>query len=213
MKLTLLTLSIISSLAFSSFATAKTDKKAAKAKVETEAKKNLELDTEKSSLKWLGKKVTGQHEGTINIKSGSLEVEKNTIKSGSFDIDMKSLKNLDIKDPEYHKKLTDHLNSEDFFSTEKFPVATFKIKEVKELKGNKDASHEVIGDLSIKGITNPLSILAKVEMKDGKAMATGKATIDRTKYDIRYGSGKFFQNLGDKMIYDTFDVEFNLVTR
>lgn len=197
MKIATLLATLITCLSFTTFA----------------AGKPVEIDIAKSSMTWLGKKVTGQHNGTINLKSGSLDIEKNKISGGSFEIDMKSLKNLDIKDAEYHKKLTDHLNSEDFFSTDKFPVASFKIKEVKELKGNKDASHEINGDLTIKGMTHPLTIMAKVDLKGDKGTATGKATIDRTKYEIKYGSGKFFQNLGDKMIYDTFDVEFNLATK
>ncbi len=175
--------------------------------------KPVELDTTKSSLKWLGKKVTGQHDGTIAIKSGSLDLDKSKITGGSFEIDMKSIKVVDIKDAEYNKKLTDHLNSEDFFNTEKFNTATFKIKEVKELKGNKDTSHELTGELTIKGITKPLTFPAKVEIKGNKATAKGKASIDRTLYEIKYGSGKFFQGLGDKMIHDTFEVEFDLATK
>lgn len=206
---TVLTLSLLTSVTALG-----ADAKKSKAKKAPEAAaKVMTIDAAKSTVKWLGKKVTGQHEGTIAVKGGSIELEKNNLKGGSIEIDMTTIKNTDLKDAEYNKKLTDHLNSDDFFSTAKNPVATLKIKEAKELKGNKEATHEVTGDLTIKGITHPVTFPAKVEIKDGIAAAQGKITIDRTQYEIKYGSGKFFQNLGDKMINDTFELTFEVMAK
>ncbi len=172
--------------------------------------KTAAIDLSQSSVKWTGKKVTGQHTGVINLKSGEVDVEKNALKGGSFEVDMDSIKVEDIKDAENNGKLTGHLKSDDFFGVAKNPTSKLKITSVKEIKGNPEATHEITGDLTIKGITHPVTFPAKVEIKDDSASATGKVTIDRTKYDIKYGSGKFFENLGDKMINDTFELDVAL---
>lgn len=205
---------LILTLAMSFNAFAKESKKAKTEKKETATSaQTFTLNPETSSIKWLGKKVTGQHEGTIALKSGSIEMDKSNVKAGVIDIDMTTIKNVDIKDAEFNKKLTDHLNSEDFFATAKNPVATLKIKSAKEIKDNPETTHELTGDLTIKGITKEITFPAKVVVKDGKATASGKMTIDRTKYDIKYGSGQFFQNLGDKMINDNFDLSFEVSSK
>lgn len=172
--------------------------------------KQVAIDTNTSKVQWLGKKVTGQHNGTVKLKSGTVDIEGSNIKSGNFDMDMTSIVVEDLKDATYNKKLTDHLKSDDFFGVDKFPVSSFKITSVKPIKNKKDGTHEITGDLTIKGVTHPVTFPATVEVKNGVATAKGKAVIDRTKYNIRYGSGKFFQNLGDKMIDDTFQVDLDL---
>src|SRR5690606_22867425 len=118
----------------------------------------------------------------------------------------------DLKDPEYNGKLVGHLKSDDFFSVDKFPVATFKITSVKPTNKNL-GTHEVTGNLTIKGITHAVKFPATIEFKDGLATAKGKLKVDRTKYNIRYGSGKFFENLGDKMIDDNFEIELNVISK
>jgi polyisoprenoid-binding protein YceI len=173
---------------------------------------NLEVDSSKSSVRWLGKKVTGAHNGTIALKSGQVELDGKNIKGGVFEIDMGSIIVEDLKDPEWNKKLNDHLKSDDFFGVATHPVSTFKITSVKPLK-KKDSTHEISGDLTIKGITHPVTFPAKIEVKGNEASAKGKVTVDRTKYNIRYGSGKFFDNLGDKMINDEFQLELDLKSK
>jgi polyisoprenoid-binding protein YceI len=177
------------------------------------ANKTMQIDTTQSKVGWLGKKVTGQHNGSVALKSGSIEMDAKGIKGGQFEIDMTSINNEDLKDAGYNKKLVDHLRSDDFFSVAKHPMSTFVIKSVKPLTGNKDATHEITGDLTIKGITQPVTFPAQVEVKGNKASAKGKVVIDRTKFDVRYGSGKFFQNLGDKMIDDNFEITLDLKTK
>ncbi len=175
--------------------------------------KELSIDPAQSTIKWTGKKVTGQHHGVINLKSGSVDVDKNALKGGQFEVDMTSIKNEDITDAENNAKLTGHLKSDDFFGVNKFSTATFKITSVKPLKGQKDATHEITGDLTIKGVTHPVTFPAVVDIKGDKASAKGKVTIDRTKYGIKYGSGQFFENLGDKMINDTFELDLDLKSK
>lgn len=173
--------------------------------------RTAELDIKQSQIKWTGKKITGQkHEGTIGVKAGKVELDGQALKGGEILIDMASIKNEDIKDPKDNAQLTGHLKSDDFFGVAKHSTAKFKITSVKPLKGVKDATHEIAGQLTIKGVTHPATFPAKVEITDGGARAKGKLVVDRTLYDIRYGSGKFFENLGDKMISDSFELDIDL---
>ena len=165
------------------------------------------VDVSKSTVKWLGKKVTGEHYGTIRIKEGNLEVEKDKVIGGKVIVDMQSIVDEDIKDAGMNAKLVGHLKSDDFFGVATFPTAELVITKV-ESNGN---THTFSGNLTIKGITNPVSFAA-TSSKDGKnTVYKGKLTIDRSKYNVRYGSKSFFDNLGDKAIYDEFTLDFNLV--
>ena len=163
------------------------------------------VNTSESELKWTGKKVTGEHWGYIKLKDGTITIENDKITGGVFNIDMNSLNNKDLEDPEWNGKLIGHLKSDDFFSVDKFPVATLTIIESTPFK---DGVSGVKGKLTIKGITHPVSF--KTKKSDNGFIAT--VTIDRTKYDVRYGSGKFFDNLGDNMIYDDFVLDIKIVT-
>jgi len=172
--------------------------------------KTAELDVTASQLKWTGKKVTGQHDGTLKLKSGKLEMnDKGEITGGNFVIDMTTIAVKDIKDPQDNKKLQGHLMSPDFFDVKAHPEATFKITGVKKKK-SKSATHEITGELTVKEKTEKISFPATVKMEKGVATAKGTLSVDRTKFDVRYGSGKFFENLGDKMINDNFDVALDL---
>lgn len=170
------------------------------------------LDTAASYLAWEGTKVTGKHNGRVSLKGGAVELKDNAVSGGALEVDMTSIKVEDITDAETNGKLVGHLKSDDFFAVEKFPTASFKIKSVRPVKSDA-GTHEVTGDLTIKGKTNPLVIPATISVKDGVVEATGKASVDRTKYDVRYGSGKFFKGLGDKVIHDNFTVELHLTAK
>lgn len=165
------------------------------------------VDAAKSSVKWLGKKVTGEHFGTIAVKEGNLEVANGKVTGGKVVIDMQSLAVDDIKDSGMNGKLVGHLKSDDFFGVANFPTSELVVTKV-ESNGN---SHTFTGNLTIKGITNPASFTA-TSSKDGKSTVyKGVLTIDRTKYNVRYGSKSFFENIGDKAIYDDFTLDFSLV--
>ncbi|MGM0620043.1 MAG: YceI family protein [Bacteroidota bacterium] len=169
---------------------------------------NYEVDKSNSTVKWNGEKVTGEHFGTIDLKSGNLEVEDKKIKSGTFQMDMTTISNEDLSNESMNNKLVGHLKSDDFFSVDKHPVSTLVIKEVNHKVGN---THTITGDLTIKGITNPVTFDADVNFSDNKLKANGKMEVDRTLYDIKFRSGKFFSDLGDNLIYDTFTLDFNVV--
>ena len=171
------------------------------------ALKIFKADTKKSLLKWTGKKITGAHTGTINISSGNLEVEDGRIVGGDFDIDTRSIVITDIEDPEMNAQFANHLFSDDFFSVEKFPIASFTITNVTPMEGN---SSRIDGLLTIKGITHSLSFDSKVDTRGNAVVAVGEIIVDRTKYEMKFRSGNFFKNLGDNLIYNEFKLQLNL---
>jgi len=164
------------------------------------------VDIAKSTLKWTGEKVTGSHWGYISLKSATLKATDKTIESGTFVIDMTSITCSDLEDKEYNDKLVGHLKSDDFFGVDTYKTSTLKIKSATPFK-NGEAT--VKADLTIKGKTLPIEFVAK---KAGNGY-TAKLVVNRAKYDIKYGSGSFFDDLGDKMIYDDFVLEVTLVTK
>lgn len=164
----------------------------------------IKINTEKSTISWVGKKITGQHIGTISIKSGELLMDDDKLTGGSFVIDMSSLSVEDLKAGQGKEKLEGHLNSDDFFGINKYPEATLSIINV---IGIGKGQYKVQANITIKDKLQEISFDANV----GKGMATAEITIDRTKHDIRYGSGSFFDNLGDNMINDDFVLTVNLV--
>lgn len=166
------------------------------------------VDKSASTIKWVGRKVTGEHSGTINISSGKLIWNGQALKGGSFEVDMTSLANTDLTDAEYNQKLVGHLKSDDFFATEKYPKASFVITKVKETGKNQS---QVTGDLTIKGVTKQVSFPATVQVKGNDLVASGKILVDRTQFGIKYGSGSFFDNLGDKAIDNEFELNVALV--
>ena len=173
------------------------------------------LQPQLSTLGWEGKAVTHGHNGSMNFTDGELLVKGNALVGGTVTVDMKSMKALDIKDAESQGKFVGHMSSDDFFGAEKFPTSTFKIVSVTPIKGAaKEADNATIaGDMTIKGVTQRLSFPAKVGVKGGVAAASGKVTIDRTKFGLKYGSKTFFDSIGDKAIYDNFDLTFNVIAK
>jgi len=170
------------------------------------AQSTLKVDTKASKVYWNAKKVTGEHSGVLSVADGTVYVQGEKVTGANINLDMNSIDCTDLEG-EWKGKLIGHLKSDDFFSVEKHPNAVFAIKSVEK----EGAQYKVVGDLTIKGIKHEISFPADVKVAGDKLTANGTATIDRTKYDIRYGSGKFFEGLGDKMIYDTFDIRFELV--
>jgi len=155
-----------------------------------------------SNIVWKGYKVTGSHTGTLGLKSGSLTFDNDALTGGEFVIDMASLACTDLTG-DYAAKLDGHLKSDDFFGVEKFPSAALKITDVDATGKN---SYTVTADLTIKGITKPVTFDASIYGQK----ATANLKIDRTLYDVKYGSGSFFEGLQDNLIYDEFDLVIDL---
>lgn len=160
------------------------------------------IDVSGSTIEWLGKKVTGQHNGTVNFKDGALVFKGKTLKGGTFTVDMNSLTATDLQG-EYQGKLNGHLKADDFFGTAKFPTATLTFKKI----GSKAKDvYSVTADLTIKGITKPVTFDITV---NGNT-ATTTFNVDRTKYGIEYNSKSIFASIGDKAINDEFELKVNL---
>jgi len=173
------------------------------------------LQPQLSTLGWEGKAVTHGHNGTMQFTSGDLLVNGSQVVGGTVTVDMKTLKATDITDADNHAKFVGHMTSDDFFGVAKYPTSTFKITSVKPIAGAKaDGDNATItGDMTIKGVTQSVSFPAKVGVKNGTAAASGKVTIDRTKFGLKYGSKTFFDSIGDKAINDTFDLTFNVIAK
>lgn len=168
------------------------------------ADEKKDVKVEASTVTWKAYKVTGSHNGTLALKSGHLVFNEDKLTGGEFMVDMTTINATDLADDAESKgKLEGHLNSDDFFATEANPTSKLVFTEVKSTGKN---SYEVTGDLTIKDITKP--VVFDVSVYGSKATATVK--VDRTAYDIKYGSGNFFENLGDKAIYDEFDLVVDL---
>lgn len=165
------------------------------------------VDTEKSTITWEGKKFAGAHNGTIKLKSGTLNFNGKKLSKGGFVIDMTS-----IKDADKSANLEAHLKADDFFGADKFPTANFVIKKITAAGADKV---NVTGDLTIKGITNAISFPAAFAWNaDGSVTATAeKVMVDRTKYGIKFKSKSAMPDIGDKFIYDEFELNIKLVAK
>jgi polyisoprenoid-binding protein YceI len=167
------------------------------------AQKTKKVDAAKSSVNWVGKKMTGEHSGTINLKDGNLVFKGDKLVGGNFTVDMTSINTTDLKAEEGKDKLDGHLKADDFFGVAKHPTATLVFKSI----GTKSKdTYTVTADLTIKAITKPVTF----DIVVAKDSAKTTLLVDRTKYDIKYGSGTFFTDLGDKTISDNFDLTVNL---
>ncbi len=169
----------------------------------TTVAQSKKVDLKASTVSWVGKKVTGSHSGDVSLKEGTLIFKGSKVVGGNFTVDMTSITVTDLKPGQGKENLEGHLKNEDFFGVEKFPTAKLVFKSI----GEKSAGvYSVTADLTIKGVTNSINF----ELKVANGSATANFNVDRTKYDIKYGSGSFFSNLGDKTINDEFELSAKL---
>ncbi len=160
----------------------------------------FQTDTENSRLIWIGEKMIGKHEGTVKIKEGTVYTTDGKITGGNFTIDLNTIENTD-QEGEDKQKLEKHLKSEDFFYVEKYPEATFIIKNVKE----QDGKTIVVGELTMRGKTNPVEIPAEVTISPEKFEAKAEFSVDRQKWGITY------KGMKDNMIKDEVKFKLHLV--
>ncbi len=168
----------------------------------------VSVDTDQSVITWKGYKVLGSHTGTIAVDAGELQMQDGNLVGGSFTIDMTSIACTDLEG-DYAGRLEGHLKSDDFFGVENFPTAKFEITNV--ISRGTEGSYKIIGNLTIKESTQEIRFNTEITEEDGQKVAIAEVTIDRSDYDVRYGSGSFFDNLGDNTIYDEFDLNIRLV--
>ena len=169
----------------------------------TVSAQNKKINVATSSIDWVGKKVTGAHMGKINFSSGTLVFKGDKLKGGEFVVDMNSITVTDLEAGKGKEKLDGHLKADHFFGVEKFPTAKLEFKLISD---NGDGTYNVTANMTIKEITHPVNFVITVKGNT----ATTKFNIDRTKYGIKYNSGSFFESLGDKAIYDEFELAVSL---
>lgn len=167
----------------------------------------IDLNNNSGTVEWEGKKIGGSHNGEINIKDGQLTFKDKKLTKAHIVIDMTSIENNDLEDQEENQKLVGHLKSDDFFGAKTYPEAIFKSNSIKSQGSGK---YLVKGDMTIKGKTNPVEFPVTIETSEKAFSASGTFKIDRSKYDVRYGSKSFFDNLGDNVIYDDFEISFQI---
>ncbi|MEQ9231352.1 MAG: YceI family protein [Cyclobacteriaceae bacterium] len=167
------------------------------------AQDKLSVNTDESVINWHGEKIVGNsHDGTIMFKEGSIEVKNGKLVGGSFTADMTS-----IKEGKGAAKLDGHLKSDDFFGVETYPTSSLVITKV--AKG-KDGAAQITANLTIKGKTEEITFPALFSIENGVAIASAELTFDRSKFDVRYGSGSFFDDLGNKAISDEIKINVSL---
>lgn len=170
------------------------------------SQQNYKVNTKLSKVEWEGRKIGGSHEGTIQILSGDLLMSGNKINSGLIVIDMKSIEITDIESESSKQKLMDVFESENFFNPKEYPKATLKITGSTELS---KTEIEITGTITIKDKSHPIKFRATKVEDENKIVFIGSFEIDRSDYDVSYGSG-FFSGLGDTAIKDLFGLEFKI---
>jgi polyisoprenoid-binding protein YceI len=165
----------------------------------------FEIVSVQSNIDWVGRKISGAHNGTIALKQGELVLHDDKLAGGKIIADIASIKILDITDPATNAQLAGHLASDDFFSSEKYPEAVLEITSVSGIRAE--------GNLTIKGITQPVHFDTFISVGNDSLMATAKLTIDRTMYGMRFRSGNFFKDLGDTLIHNDFELNVHIVAK
>lgn len=176
----------------------------------TEGADKYVIDPSGSQVEWIGYKPTGQHNGTLNVKSGSLYLKEGIPVGGEFLIDMQSIKVLDLEDPEWNGKLTGHLKSPDFFDVDNHSESKFVISQIVKNQAATPA-YLLTGNLTIKNITKSVTFGVDIKLEGDNITGNApKFTIDRTNFDIQYKSKKFFEDLKDDFINDEFTLSIAL---
>ncbi len=175
---------------------------------------SYKVDVDSSTIQWIGRKVTGEHDGNLKILYGNirkyLDTEQKEVIKGNIVIDMTTITNNDIESKKYQKYFVDHLNSSDFFDVAHFSKSQLKILDNIILSNDSSGNMMITAEITIKGITQKVKFPAKIEFLDDSATAVGTIDIDRTLFDIRYKSKSFFPDVGDYFIYDDFTLNFTI---
>ena len=167
-----------------------------------------------SFIEWEGSNIANRHYGTLKIASGSLQVDAKRGMQGDIVVNMKSIKNIDQKDAVMRGYLEAHLKSSDFFDVVQFPVATMRIESVEHIGKSASAhNYKVHSRVTIKGVTKPVAFSVHGHMQDGSMYVQGAFVLDRSKWDVQYGSARFFEALGKHLVHDEVFVRFKVVAR
>ncbi|MBL6644892.1 MAG: YceI family protein [Flavobacteriales bacterium] len=172
----------------------------------------MNVDSKSSNVTWVGEKVTGSHNGDIQISSGFITMEEGLISAATVIIDMTTINTLNLEG-RGKTSLDGHLKSDDFFGTDQFPTAQFELNSVQPIRATNGMNFTANGTVTIKGRTAEVSFPIKVEQGKKTVSIAGEIKLDRSQFDVRFRSKSFFDaaELGDKLIYDEFTIAFELV--
>lgn len=174
---------------------------------------DYEVVKENSIINWEGRKprIVGYTDsGTLNVKSGSWQIVNGQPVSGEIIIDMASLAVTAVAKGGADG-LQGHLSGPDFFDIANYPEASIRLIGVEAVTEEVDLAagrYDLRTAITIKGITNEVIIPVTIYSQNNQVVMVGQTELDRTLWDIRYGSDKFFDNLADNMIDDNFGVNF-----
>ena len=169
----------------------------------------LNVNPTTSAVAWEGKKVTGSHNGDIQIESGYINTENGLITGATVIMDMTSINTTDIEGRS-KQSLDRHLKSDDFFGVDQFPKAQFELNSINPIRSTNGMNFAANGTVTIKGRTAEVSFPVKVEMSEKGASISGEMVLDRSDFDVKFRSKSFFDasELGDRLIYDDFTIGF-----
>jgi len=168
--------------------------------------KDYTISSDESIVNWSAEGATHGHNGTIAVETGTFTMKEDKIEAGTITINMASMIITDIEDSTDNAKLYGHLTTEDFFNIAEYPTATLVISDGSDMSNVK-------GDLTIKDVTEKVTFsLSTMEVEGGLELST-TLSVDRTKYGITYSSGNFFEDLGDYLIEDNFDLDIKLMAK
>ena len=169
------------------------------------------INTTASSVTWEATKVTGEHSGTIQIANGFLSSTDGNLEAANVIVDMQSIACTNLEG-EWADKLVGHLNSEDFFHVNEHRTSSFTLRNIQPNKNaDGQSTHDVTGDFTIRGITQSVTFPATISESNKSLDISGTVVLNRAEFEVKYGSGSFFDNLGDNLIHDNFTVNFHLV--
>ncbi|HMO65084.1 MAG TPA: YceI family protein, partial [Verrucomicrobiota bacterium] len=167
-----------------------------------------------SRVLWTGRNLLNKHTGAVPLTAGKLTFQQGWLAGGEFTLDLRGLTCTDIADPALNRVLLDHLHGDDFFDTGRFPVTWFIVRRAEPVPGGTPGAPNVrvTGDLTLKAVTQSITFPAVAgRTPDGRAAVQAVLAIDRTRWQVRYGSGKLFHRLGRHLVNDLIEIEVRLV--
>lgn len=175
---------------------------------------NYPVDISRSQVRWTGRNLTGSHNGTVPIVAGVMRIESGDLVTAEFAIDLRRIECADLKGEDTHDMLVGHLHDDDFFDVENHPEAEFVITRVERIPGASPGAPdlEITGGLTLKGQTHPIRFQAASGITgDGRPAAQAVFSIDRTRWGVLYGSGKFFHRLAGHLVNDMIEFDVRIV--
>ena len=171
------------------------------------------IDTNRSTIEWAGRNPNSRHVGTVEISEGVITSKEGSF-SGTIEIDMNSIHNVNLEGDELQPVLEAHLKSDDFFFTSMFPKATLIIEEAVPIEHGTQTTPNFLvkGELSLRGVSASLDFDATVSLADENTLLLeAHFDIDKTRWNVIYGSSRFFEHLGMHKVFDLISLQLNLI--